>query len=42
MYFHCRYDNPIPRVPNSPMMLVLSPTRELAMQTQVVMEEAGR
>merc|ERR1719412_3506940 len=36
-----RYDNPIPRVPNSPMMLVLSPTRELAMQTQVVMEAAG-
>ena len=29
-------------VPRSPMMLVLSPTRELAMQTQVVMEAAGK
>ena len=37
-----RYDHPVPAVPKSPMMLVLSPTRELAMQTQTVMEEAGK
>merc|ERR1719147_291312 len=37
-----RYDNPIKGIPASPIMLVLSPTRELAMQTQVVMEEAGK
>merc|ERR1719411_1998056 len=37
-----RYDHPLPAVPKSPMMLVLSPTRELAMQTQTVMEEAGK
>merc|ERR1719290_349716 len=37
-----RYDNPPPKVPHSPMMLVLSPTRELAMQTQEVMEKAGK
>ena len=30
-----RYDHPVPGVPKSPMMLVLSPTRELATQTQV-------
>merc|ERR1719411_486024 len=32
-----RYDHPVPAVPKSPMMLVLTPTRELAMQTQTVM-----
>ena len=37
-----RYDHPVPAVPKSPMMLVLSPTRELAMQTQTVMEDAGK
>merc|ERR1719319_876411 len=37
-----RYENPIKGIPASPIMLVLSPTRELAMQTQVVMEEAGK
>merc|ERR1719310_340946 len=37
-----RYDHPVAGVPRSPMMLVLSPTRELAMQTQVVMEAAGK
>merc|ERR1719244_1570001 len=36
-----RYDNPVPAIPKNPIMLVLSPTRELAMQTQVVMEQAG-
>merc|ERR1719278_2486277 len=29
-------------VPGKPMMLIISPTRELAMQSQVVLEEAGR
>jgi len=28
--------------PGKPMMLIISPTRELAMQSQVVLEEAGR
>merc|ERR1711892_653552 len=37
-----RYENPVQGVPANPIMLVLSPTRELAMQTQVVMEEAGK
>merc|ERR1719244_2014799 len=37
-----RYENPIPGLPNTPSMLVLAPTRELAMQTQTVMEEAGK
>merc|ERR550532_980486 len=37
-----RYDNPVKGIPANPIMLVLSPTRELAMQTQVVMEEAGK
>jgi len=37
-----RYENPIKGIPASPIMLVLSPTRELAMQTQVVMEQAGK
>jgi len=37
-----RYDNPVPGIPANPIMLVLSPTRELAMQTQVVMEQAGK
>jgi len=37
-----RYQNPIKGIPANPIMLVLSPTRELAMQTQVVMEEAGK
>jgi len=29
-------------VPGRPMMLIISPTRELAMQSQVVLEEAGK
>ena len=29
-------------VSRSPMMLVLAPTRELAMQSQVVLEQAGK
>jgi len=37
-----RYDNPVKGIPANPIMLVLSPTRELAMQTQVVMEKAGK
>ena len=37
-----RYKNPIKGIPANPIMLVLAPTRELAMQTQVVMEEAGK
>lgn len=37
-----RYENPIKGIPSNPTMLVLSPTRELAMQTQVVMEAAGK
>merc|ERR1719427_686941 len=37
-----RYQNPVPGIPANPIMLVLSPTRELAMQTQVVMEQAGK
>jgi len=37
-----RFENPIPGIPNNPTMLVLAPTRELAMQTQTVMEEAGK
>ena len=37
-----RYDNPVPGLPAGPIMLVLSPTRELAMQSQVVLEEAGK
>merc|ERR1719449_143443 len=37
-----RYDHPVPGIPKNPMMLVLSPTRELATQTQVVMEAAGK
>merc|ERR1719300_1093215 len=37
-----RYENPIKGIPSNPTMLVLSPTRELAMQTQVVMEKAGK
>jgi len=37
-----RYDNPVKGIPANPIMLVLSPTRELAMQTQVVMEQAGK
>jgi len=36
-----RYDHPVPAIPKNPIMLVLSPTRKLAMQTQVVMEQAG-
>lgn len=37
-----RYDHPIPGLPPNPIMLVLSPTRELAMQSQEVMEKAGK
>merc|ERR1719422_18732 len=37
-----RYDHPVAGIPKNPMMLVLSPTRELATQTQVVMEAAGK
>merc|ERR1719420_1638300 len=37
-----RYDNPVKGIPANPIMLVLSPTRELATQTQTVMEEAGK
>merc|ERR1712227_1186060 len=37
-----RYDHPVPGIPKNPMMLVLSPTRELATRTQVVMEAAGK
>lgn len=37
-----RYENPSPGLPKNPYMLVLAPTRELAMQTQTVMEDAGK
>jgi len=37
-----RYDHPVPGLPPNPIMLVLSPTRELAMQSQEVMEKAGK
>ena len=33
--------NPLPGAGNSPSVLILSPTRELALQTAGVMEEAG-
>jgi len=36
-----RMDNPPPNVPFGPSMLVLAPTRELAMQSQEVLEKAG-
>merc|ERR1719147_95685 len=37
-----RYDHPSPGLPRNPYMLVLAPTRELAVQTQDVMESAGK
>ena len=37
-----RKENPIKGLKGLPMMLVLAPTRELAMQSQEVLEEAGK